>query len=170
MEFGARHCVPQSPNCSTCIFSERCDALKTGKVKELPVKLKKIKVKKLYFNYIVPLSLDGKTMIEQRTQKGIWQNLYQFPLVESETEVAIDALYDISEYKKLAQDLGLKDLSLYNEQSIIHKLSHRHIETRFWIAETNKLPETAILVSKVTQYAVPVLIEKFIKGFGPFKD
>lgn len=49
MEFGARYCVPQNPNCDACIFNNRCDAYKNKKVALLPVKLKKLKVKKRYF-------------------------------------------------------------------------------------------------------------------------
>ena len=50
---------------------------------ELPVKLKTIKVTKKYFNFMVILSKDNKTILEKREGKGIWQNLYQFPLIET---------------------------------------------------------------------------------------
>ena len=49
MEFGARFCVPQNPNCEQCIFQYKCDAYKNKQVANLPVKLKKLKIKKRYF-------------------------------------------------------------------------------------------------------------------------
>ena len=31
MEFGALQCVPKSPDCSVCVFNDRCEALKYKK-------------------------------------------------------------------------------------------------------------------------------------------
>ena len=74
MEFGAKQCKPQSPNCSICPFNASCFALAKNKIQELPVKLKPLKVKKRHFNYLVYLSDDNKTVLEKRNN-GIWQNL-----------------------------------------------------------------------------------------------
>ena len=60
-----------------------CKAYATGRLNSLPVKLKKTKVTKKYFNFLVMNSEDQKTVLEQRTEKGIWQQLYQFPLIET---------------------------------------------------------------------------------------
>ena len=51
MEFGALYCVPRSPQCGGCIFADRCMALATGRVEELPVKQGRTVVKPRYFNY-----------------------------------------------------------------------------------------------------------------------
>jgi len=48
MEFGALQCVPQNPNCETCVFNDSCEAFKLKKVSELPVKSKKVKVTKRF--------------------------------------------------------------------------------------------------------------------------
>jgi len=92
MEFGAIQCSPKKPLCLHCPINERCRALLQNRVLELPVKLKKGKIKNRYFNYLVFLDKDGKTMLEQRKGKGIWQNLYQFPLVESSVELSLSDL------------------------------------------------------------------------------
>ena len=88
MEFGSRQCKPQSPNCDICPLASTCKAYATGSIKVLPVKLKKTKVTKKYFNFLVMDSDDHKTYLEQRTEKGIWQQLYQFPLIETPTAVS----------------------------------------------------------------------------------
>ena len=53
MEFGSQYCKPNKPNCEACIFSSKCFAFKAEKVNEFPVKVKKIKIKNRYLNYVV---------------------------------------------------------------------------------------------------------------------
>lgn len=170
MEFGARYCVPQNPDCPSCIFSKKCLAYSRKKVGELPVKLKKAKVKQHFFNYIVPLSANGKTIIEQRTGKGIWQNLYQFPLVESNVELDPQTLLKNEDYKSLSDKWSIQDVTLYNAKTIIHKLSHKQLHTRFWIAEVSNLIEDAIPIKEIHRFPVPILIGNFISGFSAFKE
>jgi len=170
MEFGARFCVPQNPVCEACIFSEKCEALKKKKVDSLPVKINNTKIQKHYFNYIVPISADNKTYLEQRTGKGIWQNLYQFPLVESASELDVLGLINMSEYKTLSNTLKISSLVLYNSKTILHKLSHKHLYTRFWVADVSPLEENGIPLAKIHSYPVPILIGNFISEFSGFKD
>ncbi len=165
MEFGARHCTPKNPDCDSCIFTSKCVANQKQKVSVLPVKLKKKAIKKVYFNYIVPITKEESTLLLQRKEKGIWQQLYEFPLVESNQELNIEMLLNSSKYVALQKDLSLESIVSYNENLIIHKLSHRHIYTRFWIAESKQLPKEACTIKKATNYPVPVLIEKFIRSF-----
>lgn len=165
MEFGAVQCKPANPNCNKCPLQNSCKAFKLGKIIVLPVKLKKTKVSKKYFNFLVFLSNDGKTIIEQRTKKGIWQNLYQFPLIESQKSLTIDDLKSHSEIKALLNG-NTYELSLYNDNAIIHKLSHQHLHTKFWIIETHNLPNDSIPKSQIRQYPVPILIGNFIEQFN----
>ena len=90
MEFGAIQCKPQNPDCMVCPFNPSCVALQKGLVNMLPVKLKKTKVTTKYYNFVVLLSSDKRTLFEKRTSKGIWQNLYQFPLLETNEPLQID--------------------------------------------------------------------------------
>ncbi len=163
MEFGARHCKPKQPLCKTCVFNTKCVALKEAKVAELPVKLKKVNVKKRYFNYVVPISNTNMSVLNKRPVKGIWANLYEFPLIETS---------DVIEHQPFLEELSNQDLfkehfdvSLYNEVPIVHKLSHQHIHTRFWIATTNEVLQDEIPMSELENYPVPVLIANFIKEF-----
>ncbi len=176
MEFGARHCVPQNPDCNSCIFNDKCIALSTKKIGSLPVKLKKTKIRKRFFNYIVVNSEDEQTVLQQRTGKGIWMQLFEFPLIESDTDIDTAELTKLDEYIYLAKELQIESISLFNEKMIIHKLSHQHLYTRFWIAETKDLSKGSsdlalqgVPIEKVNDYAVPVLIENFISEFSVFK-
>jgi len=164
MEFGATHCTPKKPKCESCIFNSECVALKNNDVGNLPIKLKKIKVKKRFFNYLVPMASNKTTILCKRPEKGIWANLYEFPLVETEEAVEYDELLNEVEQKELLA--GSFELSMYNEKEIVHKLSHQHIYTRFWIVTTDENLQSAIPVSEIENYPVPVLIANFIKEFS----
>ena len=164
MEFGARQCKPQSPNCGVCPLILSCKAYNTGSIKELPVKLKKVKVVKKYFNFLVVNSKNGQTVLEQRTTKGIWQQLYQFPLIETPTAVSKKELLSHPElFKKI--DTPYTEITLFNSSDIIHKLSHRELHIKFWILHTSNHPKQGVLWTEVSKVAVPIVIDRFIREF-----
>lgn len=163
MEFGAIQCAPKKPNCLHCPLNDSCVALEKNIAVELPVKIKKTKVRKRYFNYLVLIDADNKTQLQQRIGKGIWQNLWEFPLLESEKEI------DLKQVKQeLITVLPIKgdyDVSQHTTDVIIHKLSHQHLYTRFWIVNTNTKLEDGIALNTLENYPVPVLIADFISAF-----
>jgi A/G-specific adenine glycosylase len=165
MEFGAMQCVPRNPNCEICPLKNSCVALKDHKVYSLPVKIKKVKVKKRYFNYLVIVDNDQKTILQQRTGKGIWQNLYEFPLVETSDDIKLknQDVYDL--LNSMSIDTNALDIYQYNKDKITHKLSHQHLYTTFWIVNVNKHIANGIPVSEISKFPVPVLIAEFIKKF-----
>lgn len=161
MEFGAIQCAPKKPYCLHCPLHTDCKALQQGLVAQLPVKLKKTTVRNRYFNYLVVLDSSNQTILKQRTGKGIWQNLWEFPLLESDKELPINEVE-----KKLKEVLRLKnvtELYRFNEKTIVHKLSHQHLHSYFWIAKGDFELEDGISWTEIDQYPVPVLIADFIK-------
>lgn len=170
MEFGAQYCVPQNPDCDSCIFKDSCIASSEGTVGALPVKLKKAKVKKRFFNYLVFLSEANETQLDQRTGKGIWQQLYQFPLVETSKEIALPELEDEPAFNALIEGMNIQRVVLYKEDSVIHKLSHQHLYTRFWIVPVSEVTRNKVAVSELRDYPVPVLIQNFISEFSGFTN
>jgi len=167
MEFGAMQCTPQKPYCLHCPLSDSCVALQKGRVDQLPVKLKKTKVRNRYFNYLIPIykDINGNlfTSLKQREGKGIWQNLWEFPLLESKTVLELNDL--TIRYKEVLKIDEPVELIEYNESIIVHKLSHQHLHTKFWIVNTNYDFANMVPVEKVTEFPVPVLIADFIKAF-----
>lgn len=159
MEFGAIQCKPKSPDCQICPLNESCSAFKNNKVAVLPVKNKMSKPIKKYFNYLVYISKHSKTIIEKREGKGIWQNLYQFPLIESKNELELEQIKAYFNCRELS-------ITRYNEKSIVHKLSHQHLYTTFWIIKTEELPKKGISIETIHNYATPVLIKNFIENFN----
>jgi len=81
MDFGATHCTPKRPLCKKCPLREKCRAYQNNRVSELPVKAKKIKKRTRHFHYLI-IEQDKQVFIRKRTEKDIWKNLYEFPLIE----------------------------------------------------------------------------------------
>ena len=165
MEFGAIQCKPQNPDCNICPFNQKCMAFNKNRIGELPVKIKSAKAKKKYFNFLVFISEEGETILEKREGKGIWQNLYQFPLVETNKSVDADTLIGLVKEHYLLKQVSF-DLSLYNKDIIIHKLSHQHLHTKFWIVNVDRILVEGISIKKIQSYAVPILIGNFIESFN----
>jgi A/G-specific adenine glycosylase len=163
MDFGATQCKPQNPLCESCPFANSCVSLDKKLTKELPIKDKKIKVRKRYFNFLVIVTDAKKTILTERKGKGIWQGLYQFPLVESDKIITKNELTVNEEFT----DLLPKEttISLFNKKEIVHKLSHQHLYTQFWIIETKSLSEAQINWPEINTFPVPVLIAKFLDEF-----
>ena len=82
MDFGAVICKPV-PLFVQCVFNKTCFAFLNNKINELPVKEKKISIKKRWFYYLV-IEHENKMAIRQRTGKDIWQQLYEFPMIETD--------------------------------------------------------------------------------------
>ena len=164
MDFGARQCKPQSPDCSICPLNDGCIALKNNQVNDLPVKINKVKITKKHLNFIVFISEDGKTILEKRTKKGIWKNLYQFPLIETKKRISLKNFLMNDNFKKL---IGVKiyTMTLFNDKEIVHKLSHQHLYTSFWIVNVDRLSNDSISTSKIHDFPVPILISRFIDAF-----
>jgi len=162
MEFGARMCKPQNPDCTICPLNTSCVALQKNKIKELPFKDKKTKVRKRYFNYLAVVSSDNKTILTQRKGKGIWQNLYEFPLIETDASINEETLLNHPGFNEIFKisDVTIKK---FNQKIIVHKLSHQHLYTHFWIVKINTHKKAVTNWSAINDFPVPILIHNFIE-------
>ena len=90
--------------------------------------------------------------------------MYQFPLLETEKSIENLALHR-AEIEKL---IGVKDFSItqFNKKEKIHKLSHQHLHTTFWIVETTDNLKKGIPLQEIRKYPVPILIGNFIEEFN----
>jgi len=162
MEFGALQCKPKSPPCHHCIFKDSCVALEKNKVNDYPTKQANKLVKKRYFNYLVPLLPNKQTALIQRKGKDIWQYLYEFPMIESKSPLTLES---ISKDFNLPEWVSSDEISLYNPKPWVHQLTHQHIYASFWIVPTGSIVSTPISISKLPDYPVSRLIERFLHKF-----
>jgi A/G-specific adenine glycosylase len=163
MEFGALQCIPKNPDCEQCVLNFGCMALKNNKVSVLPLKLKKTKVRNRYFNYLIFLDKNNSTIIQKRTSKGIWHNLYEFPLIETEQEQTCEYISkQIQESNFIANEiLTISPTKIFAE---IHKLSHQHLHINFWVIAVKGEITNAIDYNTLIQYPFPIVIYNFIKS------
>ena len=166
MEFGALQCKPKLPNCRICPINVNCVAFATKNTGNLPIKIKRSKIKDRYFNFLVYLTKKSETVIEKRNSKGIWQQLYQFPLVETEFSVSKKKLMS---HKKDLQKYNLisPEIELINENEIVHKLSHQKLHIKFWKLTQKIKHDNTIYWNDLKKYPVPSPIAEFIRSYKP---
>ena len=149
MDFGATQCTPQSPDCDTCPLQETCAAFREGRIGELPVKRRTLKVKERRLTYVY-IRCQGMTAIHRRPAGDIWQGLYEPLCVEDSNLSPLSSL--LSPLKK----------------NVKHVLTHRIIYADFYLLETDErptLPDDYLWVREedVADYGVPRLVEKLLE-------
>lgn len=128
MDFGAIHCKPKQPLCSRCMFNQSCYALLHGEVERLPVKLKSKASRDRYFNYFI-VKDNEQILISKRGEGDVWQNLYEFPLIEYDHTVTIpEILLDEQFVEYFGQKANLRIL----QKQTKHILSHQNIYATFF--------------------------------------
>jgi A/G-specific adenine glycosylase len=163
MEFGALQCVPKNPDCHNCILNESCAALQKKQVALLPVKVRKVKVTQRYFNYLVLSDDNEYTMIQQRTSKGIWHNLNEFPLIETNINSTISDVIKLIECQTFVRNKIL-NISLHNPEPIVHKLSHQQLFIRFWNVKVSGILENGIGWESAVKMPFPIVVFNFISN------
>ena len=160
MDFGATVCTPQSPRCEACPLMETCTAFREGRIADLPVKLKTLKVKERHLTYVY-IRCQGYTAIHRRPAGDIWQGLYE-PLAMDNGQLIIDNWAAQNNYQ----------LSIFNFQLLAkrvkHVLTHRVLYADFYLLETDErptLPDDYLWVHEedLSDYGMPRLIEKMLE-------
>ena len=161
MDFGAMHCTPSSPKCVSCPLMESCVAFREGRVGELPVKLKTLKVKERRLVYVY-VRYQGETAIHRRGEGDIWQGLYEPLLIE-------DGRLKIENW---AAQNNLQ-FSIFNLQlvkkNVKHVLTHRILWADFYLWEPEERPQLPegyfwIKESELDDYAKPRLVEIMLEN------
>jgi len=94
MDFGAVICKPQLPLCTSCHLKNHCVSYSLGTVHQLPVKEKSSTKKNRWFYYLV-VYFEGAVYVRKRNAKDIWENLYEFVLIESNEPLALDSFQPV---------------------------------------------------------------------------
>lgn len=138
MDFGATVCKPALPACSACSLHDICKAYKTGMVNQLPLKEKVIRKKNRWFSYFVFMHGD-KMLVHQRTSKDIWQNLYEYFIVETESDPHWNEAM-INEF--MQGQLGAAGYEIISlEHAAKQQLTHQFIHGYFIKIKLSVVPE-----------------------------
>ncbi len=172
MEFGALYCKPKNPDCTRCIFFSDCIAARLNKVQQFPVKKSKVMVRNRYFYYLfIEVNTANKAAfyLKQRDKKDIWKNLYDFPMLESESRINPIEAMENPLVKAIFSGQKFSIRSISNEYR--HQLTHQKIHAVFihLIVDKNskQLSEKTILLvnqNELINYPVPRLLERYLQN------
>ncbi len=169
MDFGATQCTAAAPRCPACPLRPQCVAFSEQKTAFFPVKIKRPERRERFFNYLI-ISQKEFVFIKKRTEKDIWQNLYDFPLIETPAMMEGAGSLDWPAW------LGNDDCRLRSvSPPLKQELTHRRVIARFWEIEAGEgfsAPETTwvrVERSKLREFAFPKIIDLYFQqNFLPF--
>lgn len=172
MDFGSLQCKPLNPDCPACPMQTSCIAYSTNQVSQLPVKSKKLLRKDRFFSYLVLTTPNGGLLLKKRTENDIWKNLYEFPLLETETEIPNEQL--------LKQHLGsinwLPAITvLYSTGRYKQLLTHQTIYARFFETTATQINPFVqqgfieVAPEEINRYAFPKIINTYWQSRNPGK-
>ena len=172
MDFGSLQCSPICPLCTTCVFKSYCIAFHSNKQKILPIKTNKINKKERYFDYLI-LKYKDILYMKKRIQDDIWENMYDFYLVENKKRLDLDQMND--SLLLMARKYNLI-ITTFKKESC-HLLTHQKLFVKFHqiIITSNFLQKGGLLCSpfllepisikEVENLPKPILIHNFLKEY-----
>jgi A/G-specific adenine glycosylase len=113
------------------------------------------------------IEYQGNTFIQKRTQKDVWQNLWEFPLIESNHLLTDKELIDNQFSNSLFENVKNINISKISNP-MKHVLSHRVIYAQFITMSLAELPAglsnlKQIPISELDNFAVSRLMEIFLE-------
>ena len=174
MDFGATHCTPAKPKCPECPMQTECTAFRDNIVDILPIKSKKMVRKTRFFNYIVINEADS-VFIRKRIEKDIWQELYEFPLVETTEMVEIlrNEIPILSGLRGVDFPISLLEMRLIRQsQPFQQLLTHQKIIATFWEFDAPKSVSKQLAIvsdfqkikrADLSDFAIPKIIDIYLK-------
>ena len=165
MDFGATVCKPAAPLCSDCVFKKHCIAFNKDLIAALPVKEKKITIKQRWLYYIVT-ECKNEVAIVQRTEKDIWKDLYEFPLIEVTKEMSEK---NIIKQLSLNEWLVRTDYTIENISPLFkQQLSHQSISGKFITIKLKRKTKLNsdwqwVTKGKLKSFAFPQFINQYLK-------
>ncbi len=162
MDFGAVICKPKNPVCKSCPLRTRCVANIKGITDKFPVKNVPIKKRSRWLYYFI-IEYKNKFYVRKRGAGDIWENLFEFVLLETPKPMTV---------KKLTEAPGFRELTGNNETGIIdgsklykQQLTHQTIQGCFFHLKAKKqMPLNtykAVTLKELKRLPFP----KFITGY-----
>jgi A/G-specific adenine glycosylase len=155
-------CKPQNPLCTVCPLKTGCAALLEEKVDVLPVKAGKL-IKKQRWLYYLIVEYNGKIYVRKRGAKEIWENLYEFVLLETDKAFS---------FEEIKNSKFFRNITGKNKTTILHvskmykqQLTHQTIHGNFIQLTVNGEPALknykAVTYKQLNKLPFP----KFITGY-----
>ena len=169
MDFGATVCMPVNPQCNSCQLQTVCKAYLEGVVNRLPIKEKILLKKNRWFYYFI-IQHNNEVLVEKRIAKDIWENLFEFYLLESGEQMN----WEESSVKEwLNQQLGVEKAEVISISSTQkQQLTHQQIRGQFISVKINAIPNNLkhhqwLPTADLGKLAFPKFINQFLES-APF--
>lgn len=162
MDFGAVVCKPKNPMCNVCMLKESCEARLLGITDKLPVKNTRIVKRSRWFYYFI-IEHNNKFYVHKRAAGDIWENLYEFVLLETKKIMTINEIKGSHEVKEMVgkNKIEIKAVS----KSYRQQLTHQTIQGRFFhLKAKNEISSKtykAVTLKELKKLPFP----KFITGY-----
>ena len=162
MDFGAVTCKPKNPLCTSCPLKTKCIAFLEGKVELLPVKAGKL-IKKHRWLYYLIVEHNGKIYVRKRGAKEIWENLYEFVLLETDQSFSVE---------EIKSSIFFRNIAGNNNSTILHvskmykqQLTHQTIHGNFIQLKVNNEPSLTDYKAVTHKQLNKLPFSKFITGY-----
>jgi len=169
MDFGATVCKPFSPACSHCPLQKECTAYQEGRVNQLPIKEKSLQRKNRWFTYFL-FEYKGQWLVHERKANDIWQNLFEFYLVETDEQVKWD---EKTVGNWLDEQIGIRKAGVKEIfQTQVQQLTHQQIKGQFIRITLSSIPPFLKKypwqrIDKIRELPFPKFITGFLASFFP---
>ncbi|HJW16646.1 MAG TPA: A/G-specific adenine glycosylase [Flavisolibacter sp.] len=163
MDFGALICKPV-PECSICFFKDHCKAFAAGKQLLLPVKEKRIAIKERWLNYVV-VKYKNEIAVHQRKEKDIWQQLFEFSLIETGERYTVKQILQLFEKQFGISEYKIQDTQVEINQKLTHQLIHFRFIT-ISLPRKQAIPHCNwIPLKNIKELAFPQSLKKFAEAY-----
>ncbi|MDO5357296.1 MAG: A/G-specific adenine glycosylase [Conchiformibius sp.] len=155
MDLGATVCKRSRPDCPRCPMADICQAKAQNRTAELPRKKTAAAVSELPLFLLHLCDPNGRTLLHQRPQHGIWAGLYCLPCFE-----------DLTSLQQFAAVFRLPENALHRDAVFAHRLTHRLLNITVLTARLpeNAPPSEGIWTDNPTAYALPKPLSRYLSS------
>ena len=164
MDYGSLICKPKNPNSLKCIFKKDCLSFNFKTISKFPVKKNNLYKKSRTFNYLVVIDSSNKIVINKRSGKDIWHNLYEFPMIETKKINKNDIIKHLASKYSISNNFITPQFDMTQN----HKLSHQNLTINYWILSLDYDLNHAIEIKKINDYPFPKPLHSFISTLDRF--
>ena len=161
MDFGALQCVPGVPDCLRCPLCDTCMALRHGRVRQLPVKERSVRVRNRYLTYFYVRDAKGRVYLRRRPEGDIWQGLYELYGTVADQPCSLDEAATLFPGCRLTCCTS----------RLKHQLTHQTLYADCYLVEgyAGSLPEEGEWVPEngLDSYPMPRLMERLLETVSP---
>lgn len=162
MDFGAVICKPQIPLCEICPLRPGCVAYANDIVNSLPIKEKSI-IRKKRWMYFLVIENNKKIYVRKRTQKDVWQNLYEFVLIETVKPLSVSSLQKQESFKNIFSSVKYEITKI--SKPYTQQLTHQTITGQFIEISSSPVLKNYQLVSQkaLTTLPFPKFLARYLR-------